>query len=481
MSSEAMFSEATANFVRQIDPEGSLIHVARINDSNKLVPMALVVKRNRFWFWQRPKYHPTAFKLSDVLLGDRVLSIGLIETDFLTYNGTFGDKHSGNLDTEVGSVSVTLEGRGSSKLQCSFGELKKEELDEKKLIQDSRDRQVDMQHVLVRQLEKRSVVLAVVKERIFTTTTCSVTQKKQEQHSFQGMLGLLGIEQSRHTVCVKNSTDIEVESDVSLEVPSGTVIAYSVLELYIKKDGHYEICLQPGNIGGFEAEMEESGSSQDPFDAVDGFRCWIPEEEPLSAQQNGSEEEDLSPLAELPESTRWALFQNLQETLKDRVALSYLQCKLEEMFSGETLEMAQQEEPSESQIQLLLDTLDHILSDAASLHAALLLVSAMEELPDETLSLMTESSPDFLKAFDSLMCRLKDSSQPLSIQSLPVHLQESQAFQLAEQLLRSTNVTLGRDADSLWVENGNESAVRLLVLYLSIHGLSLLCSGQTPA
>lgn len=62
------------------------------------------------------------------------------ETEFLTYKGTFGDKISGKVDTEAGSVSVTLEGCGSSKLQSSFGTLKKEELDVKKLLRDSSDR-----------------------------------------------------------------------------------------------------------------------------------------------------------------------------------------------------------------------------------------------------------------------------------------------------------------------------------------------------
>ena len=76
-SAEVMFSKATANFIHQIDPEGSLIHVARVKDSHKLVPMALVVKRNRFWAWQKPRYHPTDFTLSDLLLGDDVLRPGM--------------------------------------------------------------------------------------------------------------------------------------------------------------------------------------------------------------------------------------------------------------------------------------------------------------------------------------------------------------------------------------------------------------------
>ncbi|XP_075968986.1 gasdermin-E-like isoform X2 [Anarhichas minor] len=421
-----MFSKATANFLRQIDPEGSLIHVSRVNDSKKLVPMALVVKRNRIWFWKRPKYQPTDFTLSDLLQGDTVLSPYVTETEFVTYRGTFRGNLSGTLETEAGSASITLEGRGSSKLQSCFGNLKKEELDVKKLLRDSSSRLVDMQKPLVQQLEKRADVLAVVKERILTTDSCSITQTKSEQCIFQGILGPLGM--LGNSVKVKDSNNIEAESDVSLEIPSGTVIAYSVLELEIKKNGHY-----------------------------------------------GSEEMDLSPLAELPQSPRWALFNRLQETLRDRTALSYMECLLEELCSGETLDIAKHEELSESQrrsLSALLDTLN-----PARLNAAHLLVSAMEELPDQTLSLLSESRPDFLEAFDALMCSLQKSSEPLSIQCLPVPLQDNQAFQLAEQLLSSTNVTLKRDSYRLWSETGNEAGFLPLVLSLSIQGLSLLCKG----
>lgn len=62
------------------------------------------------------------------------------ESPFLTYNGTFGDKLSGKLDTEAGSVNVSLEGQGSSKLQSSFGRLMKQELDVMKLLKDSKNR-----------------------------------------------------------------------------------------------------------------------------------------------------------------------------------------------------------------------------------------------------------------------------------------------------------------------------------------------------
>jgi len=59
-----------------------------------------------------------------------------------------------------------------------------------------------MQNPLVQQLEKRADVLAVVKERILTTNSCSITQTKKEQCTFQGVLWLLGMLGNSVNVCV---------------------------------------------------------------------------------------------------------------------------------------------------------------------------------------------------------------------------------------------------------------------------------------
>ncbi|XP_029023078.1 gasdermin-E-like [Betta splendens] len=452
-----MFSKATANFVRQIDPEGSLIHVSRVNDSHRLVSMALVVKRNRLWSWQRPKFHPTDFILSDLLLGDEVLSPEVCETDFLSYEATFGDKLSGKLNTEAGSVvNLTLEGQGTSKLRSVFGKLKKEELDVKKLLRDSRDRLVNMQHRLVQQLRKQTEVLAVVKERILTTSSCSITQTKQENCAIQGMLGIMGMLGNSVKVCVRDRNDMEADSDVSLEIPSDTVIAYSILELEIKRNGQYDICLQPGTIGGFEAESP----SNESLDVVDGPNMNM----------------DLSSLAELPQSAQCVLFTGLRGTMRDRSALSYLQCVLQDLCSGESLDLAKQEDLSDSQRRAVSVILDQLNPDShsSSLMAAHLLVSAMEELPDDALCFLSESCPDFLKGINTLMCRMIKSSGPLPIQCLPSLLQDNQAFQLVEQLLNFTSVTLRRDTDRLWMEKPNEAA--FVPLLLSVRGLSVLCN-----
>ncbi|XP_029590577.1 gasdermin-E isoform X4 [Salmo trutta] len=469
-----MFAKATANFVRQIDPDGTLISVSRLNDSDKLVPMALVVKRNRFWFWQQPKYQPSGFTLNHLLLGDKELTPDVSESDFLSYEGRFGDNLSGKLDAKAGNVSVNLEGRGSSRLQSSFGKLKKQDVDVQKLLLASNDRMVDMQHVLVQQCQKHTEVFAVLKERVLTTTPCSISE--QENGS------------------------IEKDSDISLEIPPLTVIAYSLIELEVRKDGHYELCLQHGTLGGFEADSGRTSPSQDSFDAlcvVDGLE-WtekeIPEGAPLSTLQKNLQGLDLEvyagQLAVLPELTRFALLQRVREVLVDRTTLSVLEHMLEGLCRGEEPDPAEVKQLTVTQNKSVFALLDlvqkgptnEIQADRASasphLTATHLLVSALEALPKAALTLLGESSPDVLEALNTLVTKLKVNSQSLPLESLPLPLQDEGAFHWAEQLLLSSKVTLRRETDRLWAETGRKPGVFPLVMCIAVQGLTSLYTGK---
>lgn len=69
-----MFSIATKNFVENVDSGGLLIPVSSLNDDISI--LTVVVKRRRFWFWQKAKYLPADFILSDILTGDTPLKPG---------------------------------------------------------------------------------------------------------------------------------------------------------------------------------------------------------------------------------------------------------------------------------------------------------------------------------------------------------------------------------------------------------------------
>ena len=42
---------------------------------------------------------------------------------------------------------------------------------------------------------------------------------------------------------MKENGNVQVDSDVALEIPPQTVIAYSLIELEVKKSGHYGECV----------------------------------------------------------------------------------------------------------------------------------------------------------------------------------------------------------------------------------------------
>uniref|UniRef100_A0A8C7NEP2 Gasdermin Eb n=1 Tax=Oncorhynchus mykiss TaxID=8022 RepID=A0A8C7NEP2_ONCMY len=233
-----MFSTATRNFVEEIDDDGSLIPVSSLIDSDKLVPLSLVVKRKRFWIWQKPKYLPSDFTLSDVLTGDTPLTPVVVKTDFLKYQGTFGDNKSGNFESNLVAVNLKVEGKDTSKLQSSFGSLKKEEVDVQKLLRDSKDKLLDMSHCLIQQTrEKSREVFAVVKERIVTTQPCSVIEEVQQGGQLGELLSFCGPKSTQASV--KENSSLHKDSNVSLEIPAHTVIAYGIIELEIKLNGHY--------------------------------------------------------------------------------------------------------------------------------------------------------------------------------------------------------------------------------------------------
>ncbi|CAL8297572.1 unnamed protein product [Lota lota] len=493
-----VFSKATSSFVRQIeaDPDGSLIHVPNLNDSQKLVPMAVVVKLNRYWPWQRPKYQPSDFIFGDLLQGDIPLKPVVSESDFLSYQGTYWDRTVGSLSATASTVSVDLEGAGSSKLKLSFGKLKKQQVNVKKLLHDCSDRLVDMNHCLVQQVQKRNHVLAVLKERVITTTPCAITETHKKQSSCGGRLNLMGMLGRTVEISVKDSFSLEVDRDISLEIPSQTIIAYSLLELEIEKDGNFKLCLQPHTSGGFGADSGTSSPSHDTIDhqgvvnGIDKSKIHTPERALLSALNSELQKHEgyLCLLAELP--VRRDLFKMLMKSLEDRNKLTLQEQALAD-WCGRADALESQPHSTNSPSRDLLDLLCLVpalqsengspaeCSPPPQLTAVHLLVSAMEALPDETLSLLAQCSPEILQAIDELICQLRGSCHPLPVNSVPaILLEDRNTWMLLEQLLRSSSVTLERANDELRAETGSEKGDLPLILCLTLRGLSSLCNAR---
>ncbi|XP_051576491.1 gasdermin-E-like [Myxocyprinus asiaticus] len=477
-----MFAKATKNLLSEIDTDGTLIPVSRLNDSDSLVPLALVIKRYRFWFWQRPKYRPTDFKLSDVLVGDPISPV-VVETDFLTYSGKVVDNAGGNVEAEIGPGSLNLGGSGSTKLQSLFGNLKKQEVDVQKLLQNSKSRVLDLRHSLVQQTrEQHREVLAVVKERIITTDLCTVTEEVQERGICTGMFGLN--KQIKVSVNDKGKPVVDNDSNVSLNIPPKTIIAYGVIELEVDHTGHYELCLLPDVKGGFgvDGPVKVKHAALVSASPVKTSNKLQKELEGLQGQ--------FKVLSELPASTRSALFKQISLLLQNSAAISLLENALEDLCGGRQPDPRMFDETAA--LKPALQTTLKLVQKAAAgtnptkqsnpsgqrqkptvLTATHLLISSLEEMTDSTLVVLKSCcSYSTLQALIHLVQNMASNKKSsLKDNGLSV-LADEKVFKKITELFGCCNVTLHKEKDSLVTEISKTQDRLPLMLCIAAKGLA---------
>ncbi|XP_041726396.1 gasdermin-E-like isoform X2 [Coregonus clupeaformis] len=336
-----MFSKATKAFVKDTDHDGRLIPVSSLNDTDKLNLRSLIVKTRPRCFWHEPKYQSPGFTLSDVLKprepGDSLLSPTVKECDFVDYTGKFGDKKEmnadGNVQAKVAGFKHTVGGKWSTNQKLSLGSLNKEKVDMKELYNYSKDRVLDMSHPVIKQTRVNPrAVLGVLTERIMTSLPCPVTTKVQKRGNVGACVALSG------KASMKQSGSTQTDSDVSLVIPANTVMAYSLIDLYVKCNGQFELCLIHKN-GGFEMDKSNYEFEEDGIMDLGGD---FDVNSPLNLKK---ELEKLSGhfqlLSALPAATRSSLLQLLKTTMEDGEAVSVLESVVQHVAAGggETLSL----------------------------------------------------------------------------------------------------------------------------------------------
>ncbi|XP_068592318.1 gasdermin Eb [Cebidichthys violaceus] len=472
-----MFATATRNFVQEVDRGGLLIPVSSLNDTIAL--LTLVVKHKRFWRWQKPKYIPTDFDLNDILTGDTPMKPGVIEADFIKYNGTFGDNIQGTVNANFPHTNISIEGKDSSKLQSSFGSLKKEEVEVQKLLRDSKDRVLDMSHKLVQQTkEKPRQVFGIVKERILTTQPCSVIEEVQQGGQCGGGLSLCGPKSTK--VSLKENGSLSKDSNITMEIPIHTAIAYALIELEIKHDGRYELCLMSDTTGYFEVDGPAKKRLLGVFGAPGSENSQLRQElEQLS--------DHFQLLSALPATTRSSLLQQIQKVMADQGAVCSLQNVLEQMcFDKSPEQMCFDKRPAldevtttESQkqnIQAIVDLLEQSgqVDSTPVLSAFHLIISAMDEMTNDCLSVLGMCcSLTVLSALELLVqCVLGKGELPLSSAGLAVLTED--IYEKTERLFASSNVSLKRDGNTVKTEISSLPGNHPLVLCIAVRGLASL-------
>ncbi|CAB1333923.1 unnamed protein product, partial [Coregonus sp. 'balchen'] len=501
-----MFSKATKAFVKDTDHNGRLIPVSSLNDTDKLNLRSLIVKTRPRCFWQKPKYQSPGFTLSDVLKprepGDSPLSPTVKECDFVDYSGTFGDKKEmnadGNVQAKVAGFKHTVGGKWSTKQKLSLGSLNKEKVDVKELYNYSKDRVLDMSHPVIKQTRVNPrAVLGVLTERIMTSQPCPVTTKvrkrgnvganvstcvgpeREESGSSVHQTSLTDLTFSPQA-SMKQSGSTQTESDVSLVIPANTVMAYSLIELFVKCNGQFELCLIC-NKGGFEMDKSKDGFE---VDGIMDLVCDFDANSPLNLKK---ELEKLSShfqlLSALPAATRSSLLQLLKTTMEDGEAVSVLESVLDQTSDGETPDLGDLEESERETVQAILDVVDQCVGEdeirSSLLTAIHLIVSAMDGMTDEGLSVLGSCcSPPILQALQILVQHLAaGSGETLSLRDAGLAvLTEEEVFGRTESLFALSNVELARlNTDAEFTMTSIISPGQLpLVTSIAVNGLASL-------
>ncbi|KAM9308176.1 gasdermin-E [Gastrophryne carolinensis] len=491
-----MFAKATKNFLRDIDAGGDLIPVSSLNDSDKAQLLSVVEKKKRFWCWQKPKYRFSSCSclLGDVLTDEKLVKPVLVESEFVKYEGTFGDDIRGNIDADFGAFHGNAAGRGRVETKSTFGILRKQEVDMQHLMKDVLNCKLNLHHPVIQQLhEYRNDVLCILKEKIITTQKCIISEHTKTEESFGGKLGL---KTKIVKVSVTENGNFSQDENTVLEIPAPTAIAYSVVELLVKGDGQFEFCLLPEKQGGFEKDLSEKRqpllchtAALNDWDVVDGFHTVsVDGSASLSALKKDVLElsQHFSVLQSLPESHRLQLYYLLFEVLEDGQTVSRLQTMVEEIISGNrpsVTRLDDLEPPARELIQTILfhtgyDLLNQKLIEPLEndlLTAIHVLTSALDEMPDPALALLAACCKlHLLPALCALPTITSDEGLCPRTEAVMSDLIDYSAFQIAQSLFSLSNIKLEMNKTSISVTTSPDPGFLPLVLYIAISGFDAL-------
>ncbi|XP_030057917.1 gasdermin-E [Microcaecilia unicolor] len=498
-----MYAKATKNVLRDIDPEGDLIPVSNLNDSDKLHLLCLVTKRKRFWCWQNPKYHFLSFTLDDILTKGKPLKPVVIESDFVKYEGKFGDFLEANLETEIGAVKLNAARKGFVESRNSFGNLRKQEVDMQQLMKNAQERTINMKHPLVQQmLGRRNETLCILKEKIITTQKCVLLEHIQKEGK-QG--GVAGMKTPVVKVSVSENGNLIQDANVVLEIPPPAAIAYAVIELYIKHDGHFEFCLLSEKEGGFERNHAEghcqglgaSGIfSMYQWDIVDSGdtkmmnRAAVPSDASLSVLKQDilQQTKIFQSFLELPEEKRSVLHRLLCKILCHGETVTLLENLLGDMCTGQKPHLTALNELKWEQQQNIQDlwkllgyTVENDLVLQLEEHqqkklllATHCLISAVEELDDSALAVLeTYCDLHLIPALSCLLNTVLEESTSLGDPPLSI-FKGKEEFQMLQQLFTLSNIKLERTENYVKAVTTREPGFLPLLLLITVFGFHAL-------
>ncbi|XP_064647966.1 gasdermin-E-like isoform X4 [Lineus longissimus] len=250
-----MFEASIHDFVKQAG-EDCLHPVPSLFEADAFKPLQIVVKKNRRFFWQSPKYQTQDFSLEEIIIGQEKLTDVPVTKDIFVekYSKKSKVSLSGKFGAKIKAVfEVDLSGSDYVHVESNFGDVEKEVADAQKLLEVMKSKKLNLDHSLVKQTRlKHRKVLCVVVGIARTTQDCVITLDTEKKASEEIDIDKLEV------VDINESGSVDDQKDKSFTVKAGTPLAFEVYELMVKSDGSIEIMFDPDTPGGFWSSAKDS-------------------------------------------------------------------------------------------------------------------------------------------------------------------------------------------------------------------------------
>ncbi|XP_066192839.1 gasdermin-A3-like isoform X1 [Sylvia atricapilla] len=227
-----MFKKLTKFIVNEMDPGEELVPVESIAHNEHFRPLCLLIKKRKpkRIFHPDPYYQHSRFTLQDVLLpGKDTKMTECIQEDSsqFTLTKTSADQADGGLSISLDPASVELKGAASLSKEFSITPQKKG-ISLESLEALRREREINMDHSFIRQLQKRDISLYLVTEILEASEEAIYKESTKADGGFKTKLYA--------TLCAQSTR----EDKQSIVIPKGCTLAFRTIQIHIR-DGAWDL------------------------------------------------------------------------------------------------------------------------------------------------------------------------------------------------------------------------------------------------
>ncbi|KAM6993741.1 gasdermin-A3-like [Passerculus sandwichensis] len=247
-----MFKKLTKFVVNQMDPCKELDPVESIVHNEHFRPLCLLIKKkksNRI-FHRAPYYQRTGFTLDDVLLpGEDGTSTESLhqESSQFTLTKVSADQADGGLNISFDPTNVELKGGASLSKEFSITPQKKS-ISQQYLEALRKEREINMDHSFIRQLQRTDIRLYVVTETLEASEEAVYKESTKADGGFKAKFYA--------SLCAQSNR----EDKQSIVIPKGCTLAFRTIPLHIR-DGKWDLDYFPAEAVRSQAYIADGPSA----------------------------------------------------------------------------------------------------------------------------------------------------------------------------------------------------------------------------